>query len=593
MKLTLDEHKVTRAEVATWVILYLVIVILMANLAAVVDRVLYPDAPYFDKGHMSTGLATGIATAVLFGALILYNFKLWSALRKERLLEAARQASEEKYRDLFHESREMAFIISTEGSIIDVNEAGARLFGYTTPDTMVYANFATDMVVNPSDFQTLFHDIDVEGFVKDFEMKVRRLDGKELDVAITATAVRAENGDVDGCRGILRDTTEFRNMEHQLLDYHRMESYGKLARGVAHEFNDAMTTIQGYTEIIARDIEEDSPAAEGIKEIGAAAGRVNKLTGELLMFSRDKALDPRAMNLNDMLRESSSMIQRVTGEGVTVKQHPAKDVRIISADRSSIEKALVNLLIYSCERMDLSGELTISTGNLDVSEAAAKADPHAVAGHFATLSIADNGPVITEDEREHIFEPFAARDVISGSGMMLSVVYGIVTHHEGWIDVQSSPSGTVFMVCLPVQPKGTVSEVRPTIDICELQGDGRKILLVEDEDSVRVLAEKMLTENGYTVFPARDANEAFSIFASRKEEIDAIFCDVVLPGESGIELADHLSEYDSNLPVLLTSGDESYLEKWQSIQDHGYSFVPKPYKLSQLLMEMKKVFINN
>jgi two-component system cell cycle sensor histidine kinase/response regulator CckA len=177
--------------------------------------------------------------------------------------------------------------------------------------------------------------------------------------------------------------------------------------------------------------------------------------------------------------------------------------------------------------------------------------------------------------------------------MEMSVVYGIVTHHDGWIDVESTLSHTRITIYLPVSMAIVGGVDEEDNEIVDFKGDGQRLLLVEDEQAVRSIAEKMLTSNGYEVLSASDANEAFRIFAREKGEIDAVFADVIMPGQSGISLADQLAEHNKNMPIILTSGRETTVDEWRSIQDNGYYFIPKPYCLASLLREIGKAFNQN
>jgi CheY-like chemotaxis protein len=201
--------------------------------------------------------------------------------------------------------------------------------------------------------------------------------------------------------------------------------------------------------------------------------------------------------------------------------------------------------------------------------------------------------MISPEAIHRIFEPFSEMTATGDSGLEMSVVYGIIMHHDGWVDVRSTESHTRITIYLPVSLSMVESGSDQEDEVVKNDGRGQKLLLVEDEDTVRVMTEKMLTTCGYEVFPASDANEAFRIFVREKGDIDLVFADVIMPGESGISLADNLVEHNSRMPIILTSGHETTVDEWQSIQDHGYHFIPKPYSLSNLLREISRAFSEN
>ena len=285
------------------------------------------------------------------------------------------------------------------------------------------------------------------------------------------------------------------------------------------------------------------------------------------------------------------MIHRVIGEDITIKIGLDPDLWTVLADEGNIEQVIMNLVINARDAMPGGGELTIRTKNLTLDNEQAKLVPDSRPGQFVNLSIADTGCGISKDTLPRIFEPFfTTKEVGKGSGLGLSVVYGIIKQHEGWIHVSSEPGkGAQFAICLPASFMSPETKVKESASVKKFRGRGEHVLLVEDEEGVRKLTATMLWENGYEVRAAANARDALSIFGQERGNFDLLLSDVVLPDQTALELADQLLLLRPRLRVLLISGYPDKQSQWSVIQERGFRFLHKPVSLVDLLRTIREV----
>lgn len=499
--------------------------------------------------------------------------------------EEATIRSEEKYRSLFEESKDGIIINKPGGKIEDINPAGVEMLGYSSREELQALDSADELYMNPEDRDVYVQTLKQQGFVKNYELKLKRRDGEPLVVSITASVVRDENGKIISFRGIMRDLTAHRQLEQQLMQAQKMESIGQLAGGIAHDFNNFLTAIQGYIDLAAMDLPEGGPAAEDLMEARTATGRAASLTRQLLLFSRRESIDLKPVSLNRVVSDLLKMLGRLIGEQYEIKTELTDDLRTISADTSHLEQVLMNLAVNARDAMPQGGVITISTGNVVIEPGFVKVKPEKTLREFVELSVSDNGVGMDPDVLSHIFEPFfSTKGSGKGTGLGLSVVYGIITQHGGWIDVDSmSGVGTTFKIYLPVVHVAPVQEKSEKIPIGEVAGHGERILLVEDEDDIRKMVNKTLEDHGYQVFQAADAESALELFEREEGRIDLVFSDVVLPGQDGVWLVDNLKKRKPGLEALLASGYSEAMDQ-KAISDRGYRLMRKPYSLTEVLM---------
>ncbi|MBK5226855.1 MAG: response regulator, partial [Thermoleophilia bacterium] len=486
---------------------------------------------------------------------------------------------------LFEESKDGIMIIKSGGKIEDINPAGVEMLGYSSREELQALDSDYELYMNPEDRDVYVKTLKQQGFVKNYELDLKRRDSEPLVVSMTASVVRDENGKIISFRGIMRDLTAHHQLEQQLMQAQKMESIGRLTGGIAHDFNNFLTAIQGYIDLAAMDLPEGSPASEDLIEARASGNRAASLTRQLLLFSRRENLDLKPVDLNRVISDLLKMLGRLIGEQYEIKTDLADDLRTISADASHLEQVLMNLVVNARDAMPQGDVITISTGNVVIEPGFVKVKREKTPREFVELSVSDNGVGMDADVLSHIFEPFfSTKGSGKGTGLGLSVVYGIITQHGGWIDVDSVPGqGTTFKIYLPALHIALAERQAQEIPMGDVAGHGERILLVEDDDDIRKMVIKSLADHGYQVFQAADAESALELFEREKGRIDLVFSDVVLPGQDGVWLVDQLKKRKPGLEVMLASGYSEAMDQ-QAIIDCGYRLMRKPYSLSEVLM---------
>ncbi len=380
-----------------------------------------------------------------------------------------------------------------------------------------------------------------------------------------------------------------RQSEEQLRQGQKMEAVGRLAGGIAHDFNNLLTAITGFSDLTLAQLPEGSPLFDDIGTIKKAAFRAAALTRQLLAFSRQQALQPQILNLNETISNLDKMLRRIIGEDIEIVTRLAETIPRVKADPGQIEQVIMNLVVNARDAMPDGGTITVVTEkvSLDRDEAAIISEAHP--GHFVRLSVEDTGTGIDPQVIEHIFEPFfTTKKVEEGTGLGLSTVYGIVKQHGGWINAYSEPGqGSVFKVYLPAFDVGTGWETDETGSREPPRGAGEKILVVEDEKGVRDFISRAFRQYGYVVLAADSIAEGEKIFNEHPGGIDLLFTDVLLTDGSGLRLAQQLRGRQPDLAILLCSGYSDGHFRWTAEDKETFRLLQKPCPLYDLLSAVK------
>lgn len=380
------------------------------------------------------------------------------------------------------------------------------------------------------------------------------------------------------------DVTDVLNLEAQLRHAQKLESVGQLAAGVAHDFNNILTVIQGYSEALLDQYPPESPATRPLKQISDAAKRAASLTRQLLMFSRRQVIQTKVLDLEAVLQNLANMLQRLLGEDIALETDYAHDVPHIEADTGMLEQVVMNLAVNARDAMPGGGKLSLGTAGVIVDSAYANQHPDARAGNFVCLTVTDTGCGMDRKTLERIFEPFfTTKEVGKGTGLGLATVYGIVKQHQGWVEVSSQPgAGTTFKIFLPAVAR-TVEAANEGADAPEpVHGGQETILVVEDEPVLREFVREYLESYSYRVLEAGSGAEALRVWDESNGEIDLLLTDMVMPeGMTGRELAAQLKRRKPGLKVIYSSG----YSPENLGRDFGQSetvFLSKPYMPPQL-----------
>ncbi|MFC4175156.1 cell cycle histidine kinase CckA [Microvirga sp. GCM10011540] len=393
------------------------------------------------------------------------------------------------------------------------------------------------------------------------------------------------------------DTTDFRKVEEQLAQSQKMNAVGQLAGGVAHDFNNVLQAIIGYSDLLLANHRPTDPSFQDIMQIKQNANRAASLVRQLLAFSRRQTLRPEVLNLNDRLYDLSMLLKRLLGERVELDLTHGRDLWFVQADVNQFEQVIVNLAVNARDAMPNGGKLAIRTANIGAAEAARLNVGGMPAGDYVKIEVSDTGTGMTPDIVEKIFEPFfTTKEVGKGTGLGLSTVFGIVKQSGGFIDVDSKVGqGTTFRIYLPRHAAAEV-EARPEEAKAEaakkpaadMTGQGT-ILLVEDEDPVRAVNARALTARGYTVLEAASGVEALQVIEERGEPVDLVVSDVVMPEMDGPTLLGELRKLYPDLKVIFVSGYAEDAFRKNLPEGEEFNFLPKPFSLRQLVEIVKQV----
>jgi two-component system cell cycle sensor histidine kinase/response regulator CckA len=461
--------------------------------------------------------------------------------------ELALRAREKRFRAVFDSAHAAILILDDDRSIVDANEAAALLYGVARVDLVGQSIDALAPAGQSEQLEDIWRACLEHGEATgDWELV--RPDGALRHVEYSLKA-----GILPGRHlAMLRDVTDRQELETQLLRSQRMEAVGRLTGGIAHDFNNLLTAITGYSDFLLRELDPGSTALRDAQEIARAAERAAALVNQLLAFSRRQVTQPRVLDLNEIVRETETMLQRLIGEDIALVTRLSPKLPPVVADPAQMEQMIINLAVNARDAIPDGGRLEIDTAEVELAEerAAALSLP---AGRYAHVRVADDGSGMDERTRLQAFEPFFTTKE-HGSGLGLATVYGIVTGAGGQIELDSEPGrGTTFSICLPataqpVHPAGS----DPAAD--RVACGSETVLLVEDDDMVRHLALRVLASSGYRVLQAACGQEALEVAAASGEPIDVLLSDVVMPGMGGRELAERLRKTRPETRVVFMSG---------------------------------------
>ncbi len=387
----------------------------------------------------------------------------------------------------------------------------------------------------------------------------------------------------------ITDITDKRKLEEQLRQAQKMEAVGTLAGGVAHDFNNILTAIIGYATLSKMKMQADDPQRASIDQILSSAERAAHLTQSLLAFSRKQIINPKPVNLNDIVKGVEKLLQRLIGEDIELSTRLAGADLVVMADAGQIEQVLMNLATNARDAMPDGGVITLTTQGLDLDEDFMKVHGFGNPGRYAVISVSDTGCGMDEATREKIFEPFfTTKELGRGTGLGLAIVYGIVKQHNGNIAAYSEPGkGTTFRMYLPLITSSV--EEPPALPAAPPLGGTETILLAEDDKDVRSLTMAVLQGFGYHVIEAVDGQDALAKFRKHMADIDLLLVDVVMPKIGGRDVYDAAKTIRPGIKVLFSSGYPADIIHKKGIVDEGLQFISKPVRPGDLLRKVREV----
>ena len=515
---------------------------------------------------------------------------VFSDKSEEREAERQLKEREAKYRGLFNSIRDAILVTDVNWKITDCNPAFTELFGWKLPDiagkepgviceTVEEFRDVGEIIKAGSDAQGIF-----------FTINYKTLSGKVFPGESNVCTLLGDDGKVIGLIGTIHDISARMQqqkkqdlLQAQLSQAQKMESVGRLAGGVAHDFNNMLSVIIGNVELVMAEIDESNPLRLDLERIHQAAVRSADLTRQLLAFARKQTISPRVLDFNETLRGMLSMLHRLIGEDIEINWNPGKDLWPLKMDPAQLDQILANLCVNARDAISGVGKLTIETRNVELDSDYCDHHQGFIPGEYVSLNVSDNGIGMDAEVMGHLFEPFfTTKDIGEGTGLGLATVYGIVKQNNGFINVYSEPGqGTTFRIYLPrYRGPDSGSSAKQTAKISS--GGTETVLIVEDEVTLLKMGRMMLEKLGYNVLTAGTPGEALQLVRESGDKIDLLITDVVMPEMNGLELSRQLTIIRAGLKTLFMSGYTADLIAHHGVLEEGVHFLEKPFSLKNL-----------
>ena len=504
-----------------------------------------------------------------------------------------------RYFDLYDLAPVGYCTVSGEGLLLEANLAACNLLGLTrtTLTGQLMSRFILD---EDQDSYYMFRkQLFASAQPQSCELRMVKKDGSVFWVHLAATLAGGASG-APVSRIVVSDISERKQaeaergkLEAQLRQAQKMESVGLLAGGVAHDFNNKLTSILGYTEMILEKVAPTEPIFADLQEIKGAAEHSADLTRQLLAFARKQVVIPKVLDINNGIEEMLRMLRRLIGEDIDLAWQPAADLWPVKIDPSQIDQILANLCINARDAIGGVGRLTIGTANSTLDAAYCARHIGATPGEYALLTVSDDGCGMDKETLARIFEPFFTTKTFGeGAGLGLATVYGAVKQNSGFIDVDSRPgSGTTFSIYLP-RHRSMVVQVSQEVAAEPAEGGRETVLLVEDEEAILKLTTRVLHSLGYSVLAANDPTEAIRLAELHAGAINLLMTDVIMPGMNGRDLAEHLLSFMPHLKCLLMSSYTADIISRQGKLDPGMHFIEKPFTKNELATKVRLALEN-
>ena len=508
---------------------------------------------------------------------------------ERRVGETALRLSEQSYRSLIEGAPYGICRSTVDGQLLQVNRAMAEMLSYESETELLLPSLRTEIFNEPISYDEFLVQLRGGGSCQGFECTWRCRGGKTILVRLGGWSVSDGTGEISYLEILAENITERKQMENQLRQAQKMQAIGQLAGGVAHDFNNLLTVVEGQVEMMLSEVPPSGRLRHRLEEVEKAAHLASTLTRRLLAFSRMQVLQSKVLDLNAVMAGISQMLARLIGENIEMTFLPGADLGRVKADPSQIEQVLMNLVVNARDAMPGGGRLTIETHNAHVDATYARQQAIVERGDYVVLVVSDTGRGMGGETRARIFEPFfTTKHPGQGTGLGLSMVYGIVKQSGGYIWVYSEPGhGATFKIYLP-QVTEPVDERAPVVSGSSPPGK-ETILFAEDEESVREIVSGFLESKGYRVLAAADGDSAKQMAKSHNGKIDLLLTDVVMPRTGGRELAEALHRILPQLKVIFISGYTGDYVVRNAILESGAAFVQKPFSMQSLARKIREV----
>lgn len=500
-------------------------------------------------------------------------------------------ASEQTYRRIVETATEGICMIDPEQRMTFVNRQMGEMLGYGAEEMTGRSVF--DFLDEQSRQEATEHSERLRKGVEDrHDFRFRRKDGKECWAIVSTAPMHDEQGRYAGALGMVTDITDRKRLEQMYLQSQKMEAVGRLAGGIAHDFNNLLSVVNGYAEMLLKEFDEHDPVHERLRAIQEAGWSATDLTRQLLTFGRKQLVDPKVLDLNQLVEEGEKVFGRVLGEDIELRLRLQAEVWPVKIDRTQFLQVLMNLVVNARDAMPEGGSLALETANVEFQDAGPEQLGDVPCGEFVQLTVSDSGAGMDEETRLNVFEPFfTTKEAGKGTGLGLATVYGIVRQAGGWIRVYSEPGqGTTFRIYLPRvrEAEEAPAQEEESAAAFPLRG-AETILVVEDQKTLLRLVETVLKKYGYRVLTSANAGEALLAAEQHSGPIHLLLTDVIMPGMTGRQLAERLVPLRPGLRVLYMSGHPEKVIAERGILIPGVEYIAKPFSPEALAKRVRKV----
>ena len=511
-------------------------------------------------------------------------------ITERKRAEEALRRSEADFRSVVEDAPYGIYRASITGRFLQVNPALQKMLGYEHAKDLWNMDLASDIFRYQAEYQRLTELFSRTEEIKDLEMEWKRQDGTPITVRCSGRTVNDENNVPAYFEVFAEDVTEKRVLEKQLRMAQKMEAIGRLSGGIAHDFNNLLGVIIGYSRVLKRKLGEDNALCEHALEIEKAGERAASLTKQLLAFSRQQVLTPAVLNLNTLATDIEKMLLRLLGEDIEVSLVLDPALGNVKADQGQLEQVIMNLAVNSRDAMPSGGKLKIRTANVVLDQSYVRNHPGSKAGDYVMLEVTDTGTGMESGTLAHMFEPFfTTKERGKGTGLGLATVYGIVKQSNGYISVESSPGqGSSFQIYLP-QYEGPPEAEAQVAELVENLRGSESILLAEDSEPLRKLAQANLESAGFHVLSASSGEEAVEVASRYGKTFHLLLTDVVMPGMNGRVLAEQLSPRQPGMKVLYMSGYTDSFISGHGVLEPGTHLLHKPFTEEVLIRKVREV----
>jgi two-component system cell cycle sensor histidine kinase/response regulator CckA len=511
---------------------------------------------------------------------------------RSRTSEERLKASERKYRALVESIPDIIFSLAPDGSFHYIGPRWKKILDHE--DQEVLGKYFIDFAP-PEEHRYLiqvFKEVrDHRQSVENIPLRLRHRDGTYRYFSGSAAPLRDGRGRVIGTIGIARDITEQKKLEEQLLQAQKMESIGNLAGGIAHDFNNLLSGILGYASFVKKKMSPRNPLYHSIQNIQRSAEQAADLVKQLLGFARKGKYEVKPVNINTLVQEVARFLKRTLDKRIRLVLDLDPHLKLVEGDETQLQQSLINICLNARDAMPDGGTLSIRTQNHSLGGSSSEKENGARGGEWVKITLSDTGLGMSPEVRSKIFEPFfTTKEAGRGTGLGLSMVYGIIHNHGGTIEVESQPGkGSSFTLILPALPE---AKPRPSTDEPKetlAEGGHETVLIVDDEEMIRQLGADILEDAGYTVLTASRGEEGLDLYRSFPGRIDLVLLDVIMPGMGGKETFRALRGLNPALKILLSSGYSTDGGVEEILKEGAVGFIQKPYRDEVLLKKVREV----